>query len=604
MRQRLRFLYGEQLGDRTFVQLERLLDRFRARLPGDRSAAPRFDQRDAVLITYGDTIVAPDRLPLQALDDFAARYLRDLISTIHLLPFFPYSSDYGFSVVDYLQVNPDLGGWADVARLHARFKLMFDFVLNHCSSDSAWFQAFLQDEAPYEQYFIALDPRTDLAAVTRPRTTPLLTPFETAAGPRQVWTTFGPDQVDLAWANPAVLLRMIEVLLTYVERGADLVRMDAVGYLWKEVGTSCIHLPQTHQVVKLFRDVLDAVAPRVAIVTETNVPHADNVAYFGNGHDEAQLVYQFPLAPLVLDALTRGDAAHLSAWAAGLAPPSEVTTFFNFLASHDGIGVVPARGLLSESEIEGLVRRTLAHGGQVSYKTNPDGSQSPYELNVTFFDALSDPAEAAEPWATRLDRFICSQAILLALAGVPGLYLHSLLGSHNDQAGYARSGWKRDLNHERLDLAELASRLADATSETAQVFGRYSALLAARWTAPAFHPNAPQAVLEAGVAVFALRRGPRDGQRVLALHNLSGAPAAVDLAALDGEHAATTYLDLIRGRTVLPSDGLVLAPYDVVWLSAVESIRSCRGSSEVRARPARTPAARRRPAEPPPRGWR
>jgi sucrose phosphorylase len=235
--------------------------------------------------------------------------------------------------------------------------------------------------------------------VTRPRTTPLLTRFETALGPRWVWTTFGPDQVDLNYRNPEVLLRMLEVMLSYVERGAHLLRMDAVAYLWKEVGTSCVHLPQTHQLVKLFRDVLDEVAPTVAIVTETNVPHRDNISYFGDGRDEAQMVYQFPLAPLVLDAFARGDASRLTAWASSLDSPSERTAFFNFLASHDGIGVVPARDLLSESEIAGLARRVLAHGGQVSDKANPDGSVSPYELNATFFDALSDPADGAEPWA-------------------------------------------------------------------------------------------------------------------------------------------------------------------------------------------------------------
>src|SRR5205823_6286375 len=235
-------------------------------------------------------------------------------------------------------------------------------------------------------------------------------------------------------------------------------------------------------------------------------------------------------APLVLDAFARADAERLSTWAAGLAPPSTSTTFFNFLASHDGIGVVPARGLLTDSQIEGLVQQTLAHGGQVSYKTNPDGSQSPYELNITFFDALSDPWSQHEPWQTRLDRFICSQAILLALAGVPGIYIHSLFGSHNDQQAFARSGWKRDLNHGRLDLPRLEASLADSTSETAQVFARYASLLAARRAEPAFHPNAPQHVLSVGPSIFALCRGASASSRILALHNLSPLSQSIDLS--------------------------------------------------------------------------
>jgi sucrose phosphorylase len=467
-------------------------------------------------------------------------------------------------VKDYLAVRPDLGTWADIEALHADCRLMFDFVLNHVSAENAWFQGFLRGEAPYRDFFITADPATDLSTVTRPRTTPLLTKFETALGPRWVWTTFGPDQVDLNYHNPEVLLRMLEVMLTYVERGADLLRMDAVAYLWKEPGTSCVHLPQTHQVVKLFRDVLDGMAPQVEIVTETNVPQRDNVSYFGDGRDEAQMVYQFPLAPLVLDAFARGDAARLTAWASSLSPPSERTAFFNFLASHDGIGVVPARGLLSAAEIDDLARRVLAHGGQVSDKANPDGSVSPYELNTTFFDALSDPHAGAEAWSTKLDRFICSQAIMLALAGVPGIYIHSLFGSANDQEGFARSGWKRDLNHQRLKLAEVEARLSDASTREAQVFSRYARLLEVRRQQPAFHARSGQRVLEAGPHLFALARGPREAQTLVTLHNVTdhAADAAFDWP-LGG---AAKWEDVVGGQRVDRGNAPQLAPYQVLWL--------------------------------------
>ena len=360
---------------------------------------------------------------------------------------------------------------------------------------------------------------------------------------------------------------MVQVVLDYVRRGATLLRLDAIGYLWKEIGTSCIHLPQTHEIVKLFRDVLDDVAPDVAIVTETNVPHADNISYFGNGHDEAQMVYQFPLAPLVLHALFTGDASKLSGWAGSLETPSDRTTFFNFEASHDGIGVIPARGILTDDEVQALADRVRAHGGQVSNKTNPDGSESPYELNATLFDILSDPNDAAEPWETKRDRFLCSQAIMLALAGVPGIYVHSLFGSHNDQAGFARSGWKRDLNHERLSLAEVERRLADPSSEAARVFAGYRQLLQVRRAQPAFHPAAPQAVLDLGGPIFALRRGPRDGQTIVALHNVTsdtlfGEPSAFGLRDVPVAH------DLLSGETITPETLFKLPPYAVRWLSA------------------------------------
>jgi sucrose phosphorylase len=374
--------------------------------------------------------------------------------------------------------------------------------------------------------------------------------------------------VDLNYHNPEVLLRMLEVMLTYVERGADLLRMDAVAYLWKQPGTPCVHLPQTHQLVKLFREVLDEVAPRVGIVTETNVPHRENVSYFGDGRDEAQMVYQFPLAPLVLDAFARGDATRLTAWARSLGPPSERTAFFNFLASHDGIGVVPARDLLSEAEIANLANRVLAHGGQVSDKANSDGSVSPYELNATFFDALSDPRDETEAWSTKLDRFMSSQAIMLALAGVPGIYIHSLFGSSNDHAGFGRSGWKRDLNHQQLGLAEVEAALSDSRTRRAQVFARYARLLEVRSRQPAFHPRSDQRLLAAGAGIFAVARGPRQGQVLVTLHNVTDSPAVVagDWQVADRRE----WQDVISGERFHDVSALSLAPYQVLWLQGTK----------------------------------
>lgn len=580
MRRRLRYLYGDARGERAYSDLEQVLDLFPER-PQARPANPltldqgQFTEADAILITYGDTFLpdadqtAGPQTPLAALGSFAERHLSGVLSTIHLLPFFPYSSDYGFSVIDYEQVNPALGSWADIKALGRRFPLMFDLVVNHCSAEGPWFQAFLRGEPPYHEFFIVTDPAADLRSVTRPRTTPLLTSVETANGPVSVWTTFSADQVDLNYANPAVLIRMVEVILGYVQRGATLLRMDAVGYLWKEIGTSCIHLPQTHQIVKLFRDVLADVAPDVAIVTETNVPHDDNVAYFGNGHDEAQMVYQFPLAPLVLHALASGNAERLGGWAALLDTPSDTTTFFNFEASHDGVGVVPAKGILTDLEVQDLADQVEAFGGEVSYKTNPDGSLSPYELNGTLFDILSDPAdtgEGGEAWELKRDRFLCSQAIMLAMPGVPGIYVHSLFGSHHDQEGFARSGWKRDLNHQQLVLADIEQRLADPVSEAARVFAGYRALLTARRAQPAFHPAAPQSVLDLGPELLALRRGPRDGQTIWALHNVSARPVNVDLFLLWLDDGATLR-DVVRGEIIDQDAPLEVGPYGVRWLA-------------------------------------
>ncbi|HEC34752.1 MAG TPA: sugar phosphorylase, partial [Chloroflexi bacterium] len=496
----LTFLYGPDRAPVLAERLQVILARFRRRNPhlttteGRPTARDRLTQRDAVLITYGDQVSEPGRAPLRTLAEVLEKFIGGVVSTVHLLPFFPYSSDDGFSVIDYTAVNPTLGTWADIERLGRHFRLMFDGVINHISAHSYWFQEFLEGNPDFADFFIVIEDGTDLSRVVRPRALPLLTRVETAHGQRLVWTTFSADQIDLNYANPEVLLKIIEVLLFYVEKGAEIIRLDAIAYLWKKIGTTCIHLEEAHRVVRLFRAVLDAVAPHVLLITETNVPHQENISYFGDGTDEAQMVYQFSLPPLVLHAFHSGDGSRLSEWATGLSTPSDRTTFFNFLASHDGIGMRPVEGILGPSEVQALVERILAHGGYVSYKAEADGSQTVYELNISYFDALSDPG-GPEPLDLQVRRFLASQAIMLSLAGVPGIYVHSLFGSRSYHAGVQQTGHYRSINREKLRREDLERELAAPTSLRHQVFYPYCHLVRTRAGHPAFHPNGLQQIL-------------------------------------------------------------------------------------------------------------
>jgi sucrose phosphorylase len=587
----LAFLYGADRAGPVWDQLAALLAGVARRNP-KLAPAPPLIECDAILITYGDqfqergpdgTVTVP---PLQTLHQILTRTLEHPVSGVHILPFFPYSSDDGFSVVDYTQVDPALGAWAEIQRLGGDVRLMFDAVINHVSRHSEWFQRFLAGDPDYADWFITFEPDADLdwiPQVTRPRALPLLTPVQTATGEKLVWTTFSDDQIDLNYAHPPVLLKVLGILLFYVQQDAEIIRLDAIAYLWKQPGTSCIHLEQTHRVVKLMRCVLDAVAPGVILITETNVPHTENISYFGQprpggGTDEAQLVYQFPLPPLVMHTLLTGSAVALSEWAAGLAVPPQAT-FFNFTASHDGIGIMPARGLLSGVEIQALIDATLAHGGRVSYKTNPDGSRSVYELNISYFDALSDPA-VDEPLATQVARFIASQAIMLSLAGLPGIYVHSLLGSRSWIEGLLWTGHNRTINRQKLDRATLERELADPASLRYQVFAAYRRLLRARASDPAFHPYGPQQVLSLHPCVFALLRtappggspgtgnGGGDGQsRVLCLHNVSDREQRLDLEVVVRSLASPPWRDLLTNQAVTPHGGqLLLPPYGIRWL--------------------------------------
>ena len=565
----LEILYDQPIARTIEPRLDEIMrrraDSIRAARGDTRHAAP--DENDILLITYADQVRQAGVPPLRTLTDFLDTHLTDVVSGVHLLPFFPYSSDDGFAVIDYTSVDPALGSWDDITRLGSHFDLMFDAVINHVSAQSEWFQKFLQDDPAYRDYFITVEGGPDLSQVVRPRALPLLTEFATAAGRKKVWTTFSNDQIDLNYRSPHVLLRILDVLLFYVERGARFIRLDAIAYLWKEIGTPCIHLPRTHTVIQLIRAVLDEVAPWTLLVTETNVPHAENVAYFGDGTNEAQWVYNFALPPLVLHAFHTGDATTLSRWAQSLSTPSDRATFFNFLASHDGIGLNPARGILGDGEIDALVARTRKNGGLVSNKQNADGTSSPYELNINFFDALLNPLDNSESMETQVDRFIASQAIMLALAGVPGIYFHSLFGSRGDRAGADQAGQPRRINRQKLGRADLERELADPNSLRAKVFPRYAELIRVRRAHRAFHPNAPQHVFDCDERVMALLRiAPDASERVLCLHNVSGEPVQTRL----GQHrTGERWRDLIQGKTYTADAqnmfNIELQPYQIVW---------------------------------------
>lgn len=532
---------------------------------------PLWSERDCVLITYADQVRHSGQTPLQALRKFLADYrIAELLNCVHLLPFFPSTSDDGFSVADYLAVDPHCGSWDDVAGLGEDVDLMFDLVLNHASKSHEWFQRYRRGEPPYDDFFISVDPSTDLSQVVRPRSLPLLTPFETAGGTRHVWTTFSDDQVDLNYAQPRLLLEMSRILVEYARRGARIIRLDAIAFLWKRIGTPCIHLPETHAVVRLMRRLLDLTAPGTLVLTETNVPHRENLSYFGQG-DEAHLVYQFSLPPLLLDAIHSGDTSLLAGWLADLAPPFPETSFFNFTASHDGIGVRPLEGLVSDERLESLVAVVRQHGGRVSTRRRPDGSDSPYELNITYMDAVADAASLSVSEHVR--RFLVTQAVMLALRGIPAVYFHSLVGSANDQAGLAVTGHNRAINRHKYDRVEIDAWLAGDESRGRLVFDGYSRLLKIRRGQSAFHPDASQRVLDLpGNGLLGFVRGEsgpeeRAGVRrapISVVANLSPRPREV--AAETVGVGASGCVDLLSGESIAAGQPVSLPPLSIRWL--------------------------------------
>lgn len=475
-------------------------------------------EKDVMLITYGDQVQSQEETPLATFKAFLDARLSDVINSVHVLPFYPYTSDDGFSVIDYKEVNPHLGDWTDIEKLSSEYEVMFDAVINHISSQSPWLLGYLNDDPDYKDFFLDLPPDTDLSQVTRPRVSPLLTRFEGKDGrERHLWSTFSADQIDINYENPKVLLAVLDVLLFYTAKGARLIRLDAIGFMWKKLGTTSIHLEETHLLIQLMRKVLEETGTDALLVTETNVPHLENISYFGDGHNEAHMVYNFTLPPLLAYSILKQDVSVFVQWAASLTLPSHEVCFFNFLASHDGVGVRPLTGILPEKEVQFLADKAVEHGGRVSFKTNPDGSQSPYELNCVYFNLLSG---VDEPLEQRVNKMILAHAILLIMPGVPGIYFHSLMGSQNDQDGVQRSGQNRSINREKLGLDALWAELDDTSSLRYQIFTRLKALIQLRIDEPCFNPRASFSIDRIGAGAFIIKRSWK-GKVLNGLFNLS-----------------------------------------------------------------------------------
>lgn len=528
-----------------------------------------WDESDILLITYADSILNParqDEKPLLTLYNFLKSRLQDRISCVHILPFFPYSSDDGFAVMDYLAVNESHGEWEDIQRISSEFKFMSDLVINHMSSRSRWFDNFKKRIDPGKDYFFEARPDADVSAVVRPRTSPLLNPVQTEDGERYVWCTFSEDQVDLNFKNPKVLLEFVNIIRHYLEYGVQIFRLDAVAFLWKEEGTPSIHLQQTHEVIKVLRLLIEHYNPQAVIITETNVPNRENLTYFGNAN-EAHVIYNFSLPPLLIYTLIAGNCRHLKTWLMSMPPAQMGTTYLNFIASHDGVGLRPTDGLLQEEEKNQMVSTMQQFGGRITCRRSREGFDKPYEMNISLYDALKGTIEhGPDKW--QLQRFVCAHAIMLALEGIPAFYIHSLLGSENDYAKLENTGRNRSINRSQWEVGPLEEQLENKYSHHSKVFTQLSALIDIRKKQPAFHPNATQFTLHLGLQIFGFwRQSMRRDQSIFCIYNISSETQQVALSDIN-LIGTDNWTDLISGMKIEDQAGtLTLTPYQTLWLS-------------------------------------
>ena len=524
-----------------------------------------WDQKNVIVITYGDTIIEPENKPLATLLKFMDERFSEFVSSVHILPFCPYSSDDGFAVTDFFKVNEKLGDWDDIRRISGHYDLMADLVINHCSSENRWFQNFIQGAGEGRDYFITVDPEAQLANVVRPRTSPLLRQTETSDGVKYVWCTFSHDQIDLNFGNIEVLKAFVRIIRKYLDMGVHIFRLDAVAFLWKKIGTNCLNLPETHEVVRLLRTLVEHGKADAILITETNIPNRENLGYFGNAN-EAHMIYNFSLPPLLLNTMVTGNCHYLKQWQMSMPPAQNGTAYFNFIASHDGIGLRPAEGLLNDEEIASLINTMQSFGGKISWSTGTHGVKRPYEINIALFDALQGTTKG--PDDRGVERFICAHAIMVALEGVPAFYIHSLLGTRNDYDNMEDRGYNRAINRHQWVLADLQEILDDDSTENNTIYNLLKQIIMIRQQQPAFHPNATQFTLHTGDQLFSFWRQSVDRrQSIFCIYNISDENQTLLLRDLN-LISTDSWRDLISSRKYDEHDHLLeIEPYQVLWIT-------------------------------------
>ncbi|MBA6290349.1 alpha-amylase family glycosyl hydrolase [Colwellia sp. MB3u-4] len=539
------------------------------RLPSEVLAPTPFSnhwsEADIVLITYGDSIIKTAQPPLHTLKVFLDNHLKNTINSVHILPFFPYSSDDGFSVIDYSSVNESLGTWQDITEISQAYQLMSDLVINHCSSRSAWFDNFIKGEGTGHDFFFTAQLDDDLSAVVRPRTSPLLKEVITGKGQKFVWCTFSHDQVDFDFRNPEVLKAFAAIIRQYLDSGVKIFRFDAIAFIWKIVGRDSINLPQTHEIVRLLRTLIESADPQAIIITETNIPNTQNLTYFGNAN-EAHGIYNFSLPPLLINTLLTGNCLYLKRWLMSMPPSQDGTLYFNFIASHDGIGLRPAEGLLSDTELDSLIHTVESFGGKISWRTSNTGEQKAYEMNIALYDALQGTVAGKDHW--NFERFICAHAVMFALEGIPGIYIHSMLGTQNDYKKFANTHNNRSINRHCWHEEALEAALADSSLHHEKVLSGLKKLLNIRIKQPAFHPNATQFTLHLGLQLFGFwRQSQNRKQSIFCVSNVSDQAIALPLSELN-LIVTQAWVELITGENITElSQEIILSPYQTVWIA-------------------------------------
>ena len=523
----------------------------------------KISEKTSVVICYGDSLIENNQKKLlKIFQNFYKKKLNKYFNTVHYLPFYPSSSDSGFAVKDHYKIDQRLGSWSDINNFSKKNSIMADIVINHASARGLWFKNFLKDKSPGKNYFLTVDKKFNTSKVVRPRDHKLLKKIDIFKKNDYLWRTFSPDQIDLNFKNPSVLLRFIKIMINLISHGVTIFRLDAIAYLWKQSGTKSINLKQTHEIIKLLRLICNLLNVSIIIVTETNLPEKENISYFGK-HDEANWIYNFSLPPLLMHAFLFENSSALNKWSNKLPSTKLGNNYLNFIASHDGIGMRPAEGILSKNSIQNLLKRFKKNGSKFSFRKIQNKTKKVYEANITVFNALqkSDNDPKGKYF---FERYISAHAIMISFEGIPAVYFNSLFGTSNDEAKFIISGNNRDVNRYRWNNTNLLNKLKNNKSKQYIFYKNITNLLEIRRKQSAFHPNAYRQTINLGPKIFCFKRVSLDKkQTIICITNLSS-----EIKQTTFNINLSNWRDLINLNFKFKKTKILeLQPFQTLWLS-------------------------------------
>ena len=519
-------------------------------------------EKTTMVICYGDSIYSKNKKHLKTFQAFFNKKLNKFIDTIHFLPFYPSSSDSGFAVKDHYKIDSKFGNWLNIKNFSSKAHIMADMVINHASARGLWFKNFLKEKKPGKDYFLLVNSKFNVSKVVRPRDHKLLKEINIFKKKEYLWRTFSDDQIDLNFKNPKVLLRFIKIMVNLIKNGVTIFRLDAIAYLWKESGTKCINLKQTHEIVKVLRIVSNSLNIKSIIVTETNLPEKENLSYFGN-NDESNWIYNFTLPPLLIYSLLFENGSYLNDWSKKLPQTKKGNSYLNFIASHDGIGMRPLEGIINNQSIKKLLLRLKKNGSKFSYRKVNNNKKKVYESNITVFDALK-VSDKDKKGLYNFQRYIAAHAIMFSFEGVPAIYFNSLFGKSNDEARYVITGNNRDVNRFKWNELNILKKIKSNSSKEYYIFETLKYLLKIRKKQKAFHPNAYRTNINLGDNFFCIKRVSLDKkQTILCITNLT---SKLQNAKINKKYNKFKNLIDSNVKTKI-LNSINLKPFETIWLS-------------------------------------